>query len=149
MTTLATVDAPLPNPNPTALLTESQTALSREWRRLTRVATIIAIATSPSIYYLYHHHNGWSFGWSVVATFFTVVAFRGLVDVIVRRLIPWPSLFGQDEVTVRETDVTNRRRAWTWRFIYRWVFWILVLLTIIYLVKVVKAPAGETVSFFG
>ena len=60
-------------------------ALSKEWRRLTRVATLIAIVTSPSVFYWFHHHNGWSVGKSLVLTFFTVVAFRGLVDILVRR----------------------------------------------------------------
>ena len=68
MRTVAAAE-PLPNPNPQpSLVSESQSALSREWRRLTRVATLIAVLTSPSVFYWYHHHNGWSFFWSFVAT---------------------------------------------------------------------------------
>ena len=85
MKTLAVAE---PLPTCAASSDESQSALSREWRRLTRVATLIALLTSPSVFYWYHHHNGWSFFWSLVATFFTIVAFRGVVDVIVRRHHP-------------------------------------------------------------
>jgi hypothetical protein len=38
-----------------------------------------------------------------------VIAFRGLVDVVFRRFIPWPSLFGTDETRLREDDVLARR----------------------------------------
>jgi ATP-dependent Zn protease len=148
MKTVAAAE-PLPNPTPqTSLVSESQSALSREWRRLTRVATLIAVLTSPSVFYWYHHHNGWSFFWSFVATFFTVVAFRGVVDVIVRRLIPWPSLFGTDDMRLREDDVVNRRRAWTWNGTVRKVIWIFGILTVIYLIKLARAPAGVNVGYF-
>src|SRR5437763_12919012 len=101
MKTVAVAE-PLPNPtSPSSLVSESQSALSREWRRLTRVATAIAILTSPSVYYWYHHHNGWSFFTSLVAIFFTVIAFRGVVYVLVRRVIPWPSPFGTADVGLR------------------------------------------------
>jgi ATP-dependent Zn protease len=149
MKTVAAAE-PLPNPTPQpSLVSESQSALSREWRRLTRVATLIAILTSPSVFYWYHHHNGWSVFWSLVATFFTIVAFRGIVDVIVRRLIPWPSLFGTDDARLREDDIVNRRRAWTWNGAVRKFFWIFGLLTVIFLIKLAKASPGTSVSYFG
>jgi len=149
MKSVATAE-PLPNPTPQpSLVSESQSALSREWRRLTRVATLIAILTSPSVFYYYHHHNGWSIFWSLVATFFTIVAFRGIVDVIVRRVIPWPSLFGTDDVRLREDDIVNRRRAWTWNGVVRRAIILFVFLGIIYVIKVAKANPGTSVSFFG
>ena len=136
----------------TPLLGESQSALTNEWRRLTRVATFIAVLTSPSVFYWYDQRDHWGFWWSLVATFATVVAFRGLVDVIVRKLIPWPSLFGMDDVKVRENDVVNRRRAWTWRWVYRLVYRAFVILTIVYLGRLVIGSLGSsatTVSYFG
>jgi hypothetical protein len=149
VSTLAVAE-PLPNPTPTpALVSESQSSLSREWRRLTRVATLIAILTSPSVFYWYHHHNGWSIVTSLIATFFTVVAFRGVVDVIVRRIIPWPSLFGTDDSRLREDDIVNRRRAWTWNTLTRRVITAFVFLSIIFLIKLAKASPGTSVSFFG
>ena len=149
MPTLAVAE-PLPNPTPSpGLVSESQSSLSREWRRLTRVATLIAILTSPSVFYWYHHHNGWSVVSSLIATFFTIVAFRGVVDVIVRRIIPWPSLFGTDDSRLREDDIVNRRRAWTWNTLTRRVIWIFVFLSLIFLAKLAKASAGTSVSYFG
>src|SRR4029079_9886605 len=94
---MATVD-PAPNPESiTAKLTESHTQLSYELRRLTRVATFVAIITSPSVYYWFHHHNGCSVGKSLLLTFLACAAFRGLVDILVRKVIPGPSLFGTDD----------------------------------------------------
>src|SRR6185437_4427405 len=103
-----------PIPSATAALTESHTILSRELRRLTRVATFIAIIASPSVFYWFHHHSGMAVGKALILTFLACVAFRGAVDIVVRRVIPWPSLFGTDDARLREEDVVNRRRAWTW-----------------------------------
>jgi ATP-dependent Zn protease len=128
----------------TPLIGETQSALTSEWRRLTRVATFIAVLTSPSVFYWYSERDHWGFWWSLVATFATVVAFRGLVDVVVRKLIPWPSLFGMDDVKVRENDVVNRRRAWTWRWFYRVIYRIIILLTIIYLARLVAASLSSS-----
>src|SRR6185437_9803977 len=125
METMATVTESLPKatspvPNATDALTQSHTILSRELRRLTRVATFVAIVASPSIFYWFHHHNGMATGKALILTFLACVAFRGLVDVVVRRVIPWPSLFGTDDARLREEDVVNRRRAWTWNSVLRW-----------------------------
>ena len=49
-------------------------------------------------------------------TILAVAAFRGLLDLIFRRFIPWPSLFGIDNAELREEDVVTRRRVWFWRF---------------------------------
>src|SRR5438477_270168 len=56
---MASVPAPVPErtspiPSPTAALTESHAILSREMRRLTRVATFVAIIASPSVFYWFH-----------------------------------------------------------------------------------------------
>src|SRR5581483_8390139 len=84
---------------PTTMLRsgEESIALASQLRRLARVATVVAVLTSPAAYFF----------------------FRGVVDLVIRRLIPWPSLFGTEDARLREEDVVNRRRAWTWRFIYR------------------------------
>src|SRR5438477_4689759 len=59
---MASVPAPVPErtspiPSPTAALTESHAILSREMRRLTRVATFVAIIASPSVFF-WHHLSG-------------------------------------------------------------------------------------------
>src|SRR5262245_39118750 len=145
---MASVDNPVPNPSAiTAKLTESHTQLSYALRRLTRVATFVAILTSPSVFYWFHHHNGWGVGKSLVLTVLAVAAFRGFTDILVRKVIPWPSLFGTDDQKLREDDIMNRRRAWTWRWFFRWAFRICLVISIIYLVQLHQNPVG--ISWFG
>src|SRR3954454_21406867 len=107
---MASVPAPLPEtanpvPSPTASLTESHAVLSRELRRLTRVATIVALLASPSVYYWFHHHSGMSVGKAIFWTFASVLMFRGACELLVRKVIPWPSLFGTDDMRLREEDI--------------------------------------------
>jgi len=53
--------------------------------------------------------------------------FRGLVDVLVHRLVPSPSLYGAGEAE-RAADVVNRRRAWFWRTWLRRFLWLVAIL---------------------
>ena len=110
---------------------EESVALAAQLRRLARVATVVALLTSPAAYFWFHHEVGLSVGASLAATFGAVICFRGLVDLVIRRLIPWPSLFGTEESRLREEDVVNRRRAWTWRFIFRVGIWLASIITIV------------------
>jgi len=150
---MASVPAPLPEtpgplPSATSALTESHAVLTRELRRLTRVATIVAVLASPSVYYWFHHHSGMSAGKAVFWTFVSVLVFRGAAEILIRRVIPWPSLFGTDDARLREEDIVNRRRAWTWRWFFRWVIRILVVITFVFLVQYWVKPAG-TVTWVG
>src|SRR5690348_6616775 len=124
---MATADVTTP-----ALLrsSEESVVLASQLRRLARVATIVAVLTSPATYFFFHKEQGYSTWQSLVYTFLVVVAFRGLVDLLVRRLIPWPSLFGTEDARLREEDVVNRRRAWTWRSIYRIAIFLAAIITI-------------------
>ncbi|HLX21069.1 MAG TPA: AAA family ATPase [Gaiellaceae bacterium] len=115
---------------------EESVALASSLRRLARIATAVAVLTSPAAYFFYRHSDHLSVGWSIAATVGTVIAFRGFVDLIVRRIIPWPSLFGTEEARLREEDVVNRRRAWTWRFWYRTAITLGILVTIVWLWQV-------------
>ena len=72
-----------------------------------------------------------------------MIAFRGLMDIIVRRFIPWPSLFGSDEPEAREEDVVNRRRAWYWTKRYRLVVWIFGIITFFWIIRLL-IPGGDT-----
>ncbi|MGZ4480684.1 MAG: hypothetical protein ACXVY5_00635, partial [Gaiellales bacterium] len=74
-----------------------QAELASQWRRLTRAATVVAVLTSPAVFLWCRQVQHWSIVWSLLATFLLVIAFRGTVDVITRRFIPWPSLFGTEE----------------------------------------------------
>jgi len=91
--------------------------LASQWRSLTRIATVVAIFTSPAIYVWLHVQAGWDIWLSLLGAAVAVLMFRGLLEVIFRRFIPWPTLFGAD-TRLREEDITARRRAWYWRTKY-------------------------------
>jgi ATP-dependent Zn protease len=97
---------------------EERLSLAREWRRLGRFATFVAILTSPVVFVMAYEQWGWSLVASVLIAAAGVVAFRGLVDVVVHRLIPQPSLYGADK-DLLEADIVSRRRLWYWRRKYR------------------------------
>ena len=140
---------PAPAPGPSQVLVESHAVLSKELRRLTRAATFVALMTAPFAFYYFHHHDGWSVTRSLFVTFLAVVAFRGLTDVLVRRVIPWPSLFGTDDARLREEDITNRRRAWTWRFWLKLSIIVGGAITIVYVIQVFTSPAGSNITWLG
>src|SRR6266508_1357387 len=116
--------------------TSASSELGEQWRLLTRMATAIAVGTSPAAFAWFHVKLGWGIGWSLVVTFFTIIAFRGLVDLMTRRLIPWPSLYGTDDADLKEEDVVNRRRASFWRFWFRVGMFFVWLFTAIWVVRV-------------
>jgi hypothetical protein len=93
---------------------EARLSLAREWRRLGRFATFVAILTSPVVFVMAYQQWGWSILASVLIAAVAVVAFRGLVDVLVHRVIPQPSLYGADKELL-DADIVARRRLWYWR----------------------------------
>ena len=109
--------------------------LASQWRQLTRAATIVAVLTSPALFVWFKQYNGWSTFWSFVATVGTIIAFRGVAELVFRRLIPSPSLFGHDSPQLREEDVIARRRAWFWRFWLRLGIFLIVVNTIVWLLR--------------
>ena len=128
---------------------EESVALAGQLRRLARVATIVALLTSPATYFFFRHSDHLSATKSVLFTILVVIGFRGLVDLLIRRLVPWPSLFGTEDARLREEDVVNRRRSWTWRFIYRLAIFIGALFTIIFLYRYFSAAPGSHVTWWG
>jgi len=128
---------------------EASGGLAQQWRRLTRAATFVAILTSPALFMWFHEQLGWGVGWSLVATVVAVAAFRGVIDVGVRRFIPWPALFGQDDTGIQEEDVVNRRRAYYWRKKARLAVWILLIVTVVFAAKYLTAGPGEVVTWPG
>src|SRR5215204_4705096 len=122
---------------------EATKELTLQWRRLIRTATAVAVLTSPVVYFFFHEEVGISRLYSLFWTFIAVIAFRGLMDIIVRRFIPWPSLFGTDEPEAREDDVVNRRRAWYWGKRYRLVVWIVGTITVFWIIRLL-IPGGDT-----
>jgi ATP-dependent Zn protease len=111
----------------TSALNTGAPELAASLRRLARAATLIAFLTSPALMVYLVQVDGWSWWTAVLAGLGVAIAFRGFVDVLIRRLIPWPSLFGSDDGLLREEDIVSRRRAWFWRKVYRFAFWILIL----------------------
>ena len=91
---------------------EESAALAASLRRLTRVATWVAAAGAPALFIFYLHVLHWAWYWAALVTFGEIVAFRGLVDIFIRRLIPWPTLFGSTDARLTEEDIVNRRRSW-------------------------------------
>ena len=94
--------------------TSASSELGEDWRRLTRVATAIALITSPAPFVYFHSVLGFGLAWSLFVTFLLVIDFRGAADLMVRRMIPWPSLYGTDDDALKEEDVINRRRVSFW-----------------------------------
>src|SRR6478672_1954436 len=97
---------------------EQRNALATQWRQLTRAATFVALLTSPAFFGILYQRNGWGMVAALIVTFAAVIAFRGLIDVLARKVIPSPSLYGADQ-RMAEEDVIARRRAWYWRTKYR------------------------------
>jgi cell division protease FtsH len=114
---------------------ESSRVLAEQWRRLRRSATLVAVLTSPAAFFYFTEVEGWRPLWALVATFFLVIAFRGLIDLSFKRAIPWPSLFGSDSRSLREEDVVNRRRVWFWRFWLRTLFLVSLFVTVLWLAR--------------
>jgi cell division protease FtsH len=107
--------------------------LAASWRRLTRAATFVAVLTSPALVAFFMRQDHWPLWKALVVTVLIVVAFRGLVDLLFRRMIPWPSLFGLESQQHREEDVLGRRRAWFWHFWFRVAAYVVAIVTVIWL----------------
>jgi ATP-dependent Zn protease len=107
-------------------ITEESVALAAQLRRLARVATAVALLSSPALILWFDRVQDWPLWASILGGLGGAIAFRGLIDIFIRRLIPWPSLFGVQSEREKEEDVTNRRRAWFWRSLYKWTlfFWL-------------------------
>jgi cell division protease FtsH len=124
--------------------TEEARELTDQWRVLRRAATGVALLSSPALFVWLYKHEGWAIGWSILATLLGVFAFRGGLDLLFRRFIQWPSLFGIDSPEVREEDVVARRRVWFWRFWYRLAWGLVLVIVGIYFVRVLKRGFDDT-----
>ncbi len=97
--------------------------LAREWKRLARAATVVAVLTSPAVFAWLYGANDWPLPWALLAAFVLVIAFRGFVDVLAHRLIPRASLYGAGREMLQE-DIVARRRVWYWRSRFRQLTWL-------------------------
>ena len=73
---------------------EASQELALSWRRLARVATVVAVMTLPALFIWFKESNGWTWWESLLAALAVVVVFRGFADLLFSRVIPWPTLFG-------------------------------------------------------
>ena len=114
---------------------EASQELAKSWRRLTRAATAVAVATSPVFYIWLTQQNDWVWWKALIATVAIVVVFRGFADLLFRRMIPTPSLFGIESRALREEDIVGRRRAWFWRFWFKIALIFFVVITTVWLFR--------------
>jgi ATP-dependent Zn protease len=122
---------------------EHSLALAREWKRLGRAATFVALLTSPIVYVLFVVAFEWRWYWSLLAAFTLVVVFRGAVDVLAHKLIPAPTIYGA-ESELAEDDVISRRRLWYWRKKFRrTTFWGLLLLIVL---SIIALATGDSLG---
>jgi cell division protease FtsH len=124
-------------PGSLQLESSEELAISRElaasWRRLTRAATFVALLTSPVLIAFFMREDHWPLWKAVIVTLLIVGAFRGLLDLLFRRFIPRPSLFGLESQQHREEDVLARRRAWFWQFWFRLGVIFVTIVTVVWL----------------
>src|SRR3954454_23930201 len=131
---------------PRARREDQRNALAGQWRQLTRYATLVALLTSPAFFVILYQRNGWSMLAAIVVTGMAVIAFRGLVDVLARKIIPSPSLYGADKKMADE-DVIAKRRLWYWRTKYRRLTYLLVFGTmVIGVIFLIQYINGDPIS---
>ncbi len=129
-------------------INEHAGALAHEWRRLTRAATGVALLTAPAFFLVLYDTNNLSLFWALLITVIAVLMFRGLVEVVARKFIPSPSLYGA-EAKLKEEDIVARRRYWYWRTKYRRLpILIIAILLLLLLCQLLFAFAGISAPFF-
>ncbi len=127
---------------------EHASALASEWRQLTRAATVVALLTAPAFFLVLYDTNDIGLIWSLVVAAAAVLMFRGLVEVVMRRLIPSPSLFGADQ-SLKQQDIVARRRYWWWRTKFLHLpLYVAAVFALLALCQALFAFAGVSAPFF-
>ena len=67
-----------------------------------------ASSPRPAAFVWFHVHEGLALRYALLLTLFEVAAFRGLVDLLFRRFIASPSLFGQERVRAPRARTSSR-----------------------------------------
>ncbi|MDX6592325.1 MAG: cell division protease FtsH [Gaiellales bacterium] len=136
-------------PAPAERLHMERRHLHHQWRRLGWVATLVAVLTSPALYMWFREQEGWSVGGSLVATFFAVIAFRGMIDLASRWMIPSPSLTIDDTDVAKQKDAVSRRRVSFWRSWFKFAIFLASLTFVIWVVRLLTAAPGESPGYVG
>ena len=104
--------------------------------------------TAPALVVWFTQQSGWGFWKALIASLAIVIVFRGMADLLFRRIIPWPSLFGVDSEELREEDIVGRRRAWFWRFWLRLFVGFAAIITILWIPSRDQRSWVETIPWF-
>jgi cell division protease FtsH len=129
-------------------INEHASALAHEWRRLTRAATGVALLTAPAFFLVLYDANHLNVIVAVIVTVLAVLIFRGLVEVVARKLIPSPSLYGADQ-SLKDEDIVARRRYWWWRTRFRRLpYWIVLILVALLAAQFFLWLGGVSAPFF-
>ncbi|MEO6859008.1 MAG: AAA family ATPase [Solirubrobacteraceae bacterium] len=129
-------------------INEHAGALAQEWRRLTRAATFVALLTAPAFFLILYDSNHLGVLAALIITVVAVIMFRGLVEVVTRKLIPSPSLYGVDKA-LKEEDIIARRRYWFWRGKFRRLpVYIAAVLLLLVICQAMLALGGVSAPFF-
>src|SRR5262245_61356442 len=110
--------------------------LTAQWRSLTRAATFVAVLTAPALFVFLHNRQGLALRYALLLTVIGIAAFRGLMDLIFRRYLRTPSLFGEESQELREGDIIARRRVAFWRGVWKLVRLVFVFITVLWLTLV-------------
>lgn len=106
--------------------------LHKHWRWLSRFATCVSLLALPELVLYLVTFGQRSLLVAVLLALVLYAAFRGALDLGLRRLLPRPSLFGVDDAGMKQADIVHRRRAHFWRGKYRLAVWLLLLLTLVW-----------------
>jgi len=129
-------------------INEHASALAYEWRRLTRAATLVALLTAPAFFLVLFDTNHLGLVGSLIVTVLAVLLFRGFVEVVVRKLIPSPSLYGVED-SLKQEDIVARRRYWYWRTKFRRLpVYIAIVLLLLLFCQLLFTFAGISAGFF-
>ncbi|HWF74860.1 MAG TPA: AAA family ATPase [Solirubrobacteraceae bacterium] len=136
------------SPRPRGPINEHAPALAQEWRTLTRAATGVALFTAPAFFLVMFDTDHASLAVSIIVAILGVLLFRGLVEVVARKLIPSPTLYGADE-SLRKDDLVARRRYWYWRTKFRRLpVYLVIVAAILGACQLLFAFSGISGSFF-
>jgi ATP-dependent Zn protease len=133
---------------PAGPINQHASALAQEWKRLTRAATFVALLTAPAFFLILFDTEHFSVLGALIVTAVGVVVFRGLVEVVTRKLIPSPSLYGADQ-GLKEDDIVARRRYWFWRGKFRRLpVYVVIVAAVLGICQALFALGGVSAPFF-
>ena len=115
-------------------------SLASSWQRLTRATTAVALLSVPSLVLYFTRTSGDSLLVALAKAFAVVIVCRGLFDIVMRRFLPWPSLFGTEDAGLRRDDIVGRRRSWYWRKKAKLGNAVIVLVTLVWAVHWIQNP---------